>query len=353
MIKLARLLMGAWAASLVTAFVPGDNGRGSQRIFGQPQPQQPTSNQECNEHGSNNSENNVDTTPSTSTNNRRHFFQAIASAALSSSFSHGSTTTTRTAWADDGDSMTVAAAAATPPPTTNMKEFFDPYGLFSIQVPEGFYTLRRKAKGDLPDEKTGKGRRGSSIFTAGNMAKAEVVAVERFPTRVLLEENGIEATAREALLNKSQNFTLFRFPTRVLLEENGIEATGSLSTFPDIGDAATVAKLINLRREKDKPGNSNTFLEPASVKVSADGKELNFKLRTEIDVQKPELLMEEYGVSQLFRVTAAKASLNANDGNLLAVFASALETDFNSPDGLALQRTVDSFQAMNQAVAGS
>eukprot|EP00523_Entomoneis_sp_CCMP467_P006306 CAMPEP_0168734438 /NCGR_PEP_ID=MMETSP0724-20121128/8814_1 /TAXON_ID=265536 /ORGANISM="Amphiprora sp., Strain CCMP467" /LENGTH=322 /DNA_ID=CAMNT_0008781543 /DNA_START=60 /DNA_END=1028 /DNA_ORIENTATION=+ len=322
MIKLARLLMGAWAASLVTAFVPGDNGRGSQRIFGQPQPQQPTSNQECNEHGSNNSENNVDTTPSTSTNNRRHFFQAIASAALSSSFSHGSTTTTRTAWADDGDSMTVAAAAATPPPTTNMKEFFDPYGLFSIQVPEGFYTLRRKAKGDLPDEKTGKGRRGSSIFTAGNMAKAEVVAVERFPTRVLLEENGIEAT-------------------------------GSLSTFPDIGDAATVAKLINLRREKDKPGNSNTFLEPASVKVSADGKELNFKLRTEIDVQKPELLMEEYGVSQLFRVTAAKASLNANDGNLLAVFASALETDFNSPDGLALQRTVDSFQAMNQAVAGS
>ena len=60
-----------------------------------------------------------------------------------------------------------------------MKEFVDPYGLFSINVPNGFYTLRRKAKGDLPDEKTGKGRRGSSIFTAGNMAKAEVIAVER------------------------------------------------------------------------------------------------------------------------------------------------------------------------------
>ena len=60
-----------------------------------------------------------------------------------------------------------------------MKEFVDPYGLFSINVPNGFYTLRRKAKGDLPDEKTGKGRRGSSIFTAGNMAKAEVIAIER------------------------------------------------------------------------------------------------------------------------------------------------------------------------------
>ena len=55
------------------------------------------------------------------------------------------------------------------------------------QVPNDFYTLRRSAKGDLPDSKTGKGRRGSSIFTAGNMKKAEVVAVERFPTRVLLE----------------------------------------------------------------------------------------------------------------------------------------------------------------------
>ena len=63
--------------------------------------------------------------------------------------------------------------------TVEMKEFVDPYGLFSIKVPQGFYTIRRKAKGDLPDEKTGKGRRGSSIFTAGNMAKAEVIAVER------------------------------------------------------------------------------------------------------------------------------------------------------------------------------
>ena len=63
--------------------------------------------------------------------------------------------------------------------TIEMKEFVDPYGLFAINVPNGFYTLRRKAKGDLPDEKTGKGRRGSSIFTAGNMAKAEIIAVER------------------------------------------------------------------------------------------------------------------------------------------------------------------------------
>jgi hypothetical protein len=66
------------------------------------------------------------------------------------------------------------AVAAVP-----MKEFLDPLGLFSIRVPKAFFTLRRTAKGDLPDEKTGIGRRGSSIFTAGEMSKAELIAVER------------------------------------------------------------------------------------------------------------------------------------------------------------------------------
>ena len=60
-----------------------------------------------------------------------------------------------------------------------MKNFIDPKGLFAITVPNRFYAIRRTVKGDLPNEATGKGRRGSSIFTAGDMAKAEVIAVER------------------------------------------------------------------------------------------------------------------------------------------------------------------------------
>lgn len=67
----------------------------------------------------------------------------------------------------------LAADAVAP---LEMKPFVD--ALFTVSVPKPFFTLRRTQKGDLPDEKTGKGRRGSSIFTAGNMAKAEVVAVE-------------------------------------------------------------------------------------------------------------------------------------------------------------------------------
>jgi hypothetical protein len=72
-------------------------------------------------------------------------------------------------------------------------------------------------------------------------------------------------------------------------------------------------------------------------------------LKSEIEVQKPELLMEQYGVDRLYRITTAKASLEANDGNIMAVFASALETDFNGPDGVALQQTVDSFVATDQS----
>jgi len=202
-----------------------------------------------------------------------------------------------------------------------MKSFVDPKGLFVLNIPKRFFSLRRSAKGDLPDEKTGSRRRGSSIFSAGDMAKAEVVGIEYFPVRVLLEEFGIQAT-------------------------------GSLSTIPDIGEPTAVANLIALRRDKDRPGggaSSSTKILPNSVSVSPDGKELSFQLKTEVAVQKPELLLEQYGVSELYRITAAKASLQSNNGNMMAIFASALETDWKGPDGAALLETVNSFRALDQS----
>lgn len=85
------------------------------------------------------------------------------------------------AFAAENDVTAAAAAAAAAPgaPPVDMKLFVDPKGLFSIIVPSRFFKLRRTDKGDLPDEKTGKGRRGSSIFTAGDLGKAEIIAVER------------------------------------------------------------------------------------------------------------------------------------------------------------------------------
>ena len=98
-------------------------------------------------------------------------------------------------------------------------------------------------------------------------------------------------------------------------------------------------------REKETQNQLARVLD--SVNVSPDGKTLSFRIRTEIDVQKPELLLEQTGVSQLFRVTVAKATLNSNDGNIMAVFASALEQDFkNGQDGSALEDTVQSFQVL-------
>jgi hypothetical protein len=72
--------------------------------------------------------------------------------------------------------------------TVPLKEFTDP--LFSIRVPKNYFTLRRSAKGDLPDQNTGQGRKGATIFTAGDLQKAEVVAVERC-VDVSLDEHGI------------------------------------------------------------------------------------------------------------------------------------------------------------------
>ena len=69
--------------------------------------------------------------------------------------------------------VTKADEAIDIPTKTIVDEFF------TITIPESYFAIRRRSKGDLPDPKTGEGRRGSSIFTAGDMAKAEVVAVER------------------------------------------------------------------------------------------------------------------------------------------------------------------------------
>jgi hypothetical protein len=251
-----------------------------------------------------------------STSTRRKWVNGIIAAAATTSTLLSIPTLVR---ADDTSTTAEVVIAATviAPEPLEMKEFVDPAGLFSLRVPKGFFTLRRTAKGDLPDSKTGKGRRGSSIFTAGNMAKAEVIAVERYPTRVLLEDNGIEAT-------------------------------GNLDTFPGIGNPKAVANLIILRREKDAPNKGLRVLD--SIEVTPDGKELTFRIKTEIDVQNPELLFEQEGISQLFRITVAKCSLNSDDGNLMAIFASALEQDFtNGVDGPALVDSVNSFQATKQS----
>jgi len=256
---------------------------------------------------------------------RRDFLQAVISTATMLVSSQSATavnaptfTNLSSSFAEKGG-FTIAEATVN---TVEMKTFVDPKGLFAINVPKRFFAIRRTIKGDLPDEATGKGRRGSSIFTAGDMAKAEVVAVERFPTKVLLEEEGIDSS-------------------------------GDLSTFPSIGNPTAIANLITLRRDRDKQQQSKTTVIPNSVSVSEDGKTLYFRLSSSVDVQKPELLMEQTGVSELVRMTLAKATLLSNDGQMMAVFASALQQDYKTEDGPALEESVESFVAVDQSKNGS
>jgi hypothetical protein len=107
-----------------------------------------------------------------SSSSRRDWLKRVVLVASSSLIASSSTPSVAVAQ----DTTTITTAQLQP---LEMKTFVDPQGLFALRVPSNFYTLRRTVKGDLPDAKTGKGRRGSSIFTAGNMAKAEVIAVER------------------------------------------------------------------------------------------------------------------------------------------------------------------------------
>ncbi|KAK1743136.1 hypothetical protein QTG54_005757 [Skeletonema marinoi] len=244
-------------------------------------------------------------------NQRRHVLQSTAALALAGFSS-------LPAFADE-----VAEAVTAPPVVVPMKSFVDNAkpSLFSLDVPQRFFSIRRSAKGDLPDEKTGKGRRGGTIFTAGDMAKAEVIAVERFPVKAMLEDEGYQPS-------------------------------GDLTTIAALGDPVAVATLLIRRREKDKPGTQNSaVLDRNSVVVSPDTKTMTFTFRQEINVQKPELLLEEIGVSELFRTTVAKATLSSNDGQMMAAFASALDQDFNGPDGVALQKAIDSFIATDQATS--
>eukprot|EP00984_Skeletonema_dohrnii_P019276 scaffold9182_cov99-Skeletonema_dohrnii-CCMP3373.AAC.2 len=96
-------------------------------------------------------------------NQRRRVLQSTAALALAGFSS-------LPAFADE-----VAEAVAAPPVVVPMKSFVDNAkpSLFSLDVPQRFFSIRRSAKGDLPDAKTGQGRRGGTIFTAGDMSKAE------------------------------------------------------------------------------------------------------------------------------------------------------------------------------------
>jgi hypothetical protein len=78
------------------------------------------------------------------------------------------------------------------------------------------------------------------------------------------------------------------------------QPTSNLNSFPSslISNPFAVASLLFIRREKETQSQEAKVL--VDNQISSDGKEPIFWLTTEIDVHKPELLMEEFGILQLF-----------------------------------------------------
>ncbi|GMH55795.1 hypothetical protein TL16_g01994 [Triparma laevis f. inornata] len=235
------------------------------------------------------------------------------------------------------------ALAEGPPAPLTMTNYVDKEeGEFALRVPTKFYILRRKDKGDLPDKvrrirrqrrdvlssgspnlfltltrlQNGNGRRGATIFTAGNMASASVIAVERFPVKSLLDEAGIASG-------------------------------GDLTSFGGLGiGAEKLAELLNLRREKERNNSKarTLVMKEGGNAPMLENETLRFQLRSDIDVQKPELLLEQEGVSELVRFTDAKALIKK--GEMYVIYGGALRQFYEKEEGEALKDAVASFTVL-------
>ena len=204
-------------------------------------------------------------------------------------------------------------------PSENTKIYTDPQGLFSLLIPKRYFVIRRDTNGDDSS------RSGSSIvLTAGDLSKAQVVSIERFAvTQLLQQQAGIQ-------------------PDSLSL--------ASKITISDLGTAQALVQLLVQRRDRDRTQQlPMTRIVQDSVRSSEDNQSITFQLMTDIPVQKPELLMEQYGVNQLIRLTLGKASVARTDGSMMVVYASGLQQDLVQPDGTwtedgrALQQSVESF----------
>ena len=120
----------------------------------------------------------------------------------------------------------------------------------------------------------------------------------------------------------------------------GVAAVGDLTTFKGLGSPEAVASLVVALRDREAASNSNTGISevvPGSVSLTPSGF-LEFAIKTPLTVMRPDLLEEQEGVRELYRVTFAKARMRG-DGTFVVMWAGALNTDINA-EGSATQATL-------------
>ncbi|CAM9148557.1 unnamed protein product [Choristocarpus tenellus] len=191
-----------------------------------------------------------------------------------------------------------------------LADYTDSRGIFRCRLPTNFLRTERK-----------KDKRGT-VFVCGDYNKAEVVSIQ--------------------LIN-----------TVSLLSEAGLPAFGDFATWESLGTAQKAADLLKFRRDQDAAGNLKKESEVIPSTVSLKGDTLEFMMRSQIPVQRPDLLLQDQGVSELFRNTYVKAIMRG-DGTFAVIWSGALSTDWNNEGGAKdkMKAVADSFQLEGLVVNG-
>eukprot|EP00616_Rhizochromulina_sp_CCMP1243_P003952 CAMPEP_0118981064 /NCGR_PEP_ID=MMETSP1173-20130426/29758_1 /TAXON_ID=1034831 /ORGANISM="Rhizochromulina marina cf, Strain CCMP1243" /LENGTH=260 /DNA_ID=CAMNT_0006931459 /DNA_START=68 /DNA_END=847 /DNA_ORIENTATION=- len=170
-----------------------------------------------------------------------------------------------------------------------LASFEDPLGMFRVSLPPKWYKVRPKDKGDLPDAR-GKGRRGSRIFSAGDLSNQfapKILSVERLPVATLLGDAGV-----------------------ILKPEDGPVA----SAWTEVGRPQAVAGLLVNRRDDESTAMGKGMvsrLVEDSVKIEEGF--LTFVTVTDIPVSRPEILEEETGKREIRRYSIYRGFLRPNE----------------------------------------
>ena len=161
------------------------------------------------------------------------------------------------------------------------------------------------------------------------------------PSPFLIPSSSLSPSARIVAVEQ--------FPTANLFTDRLLTPPSDLSTFSTIGlTAKGIAELLNSRREAERAAGSSQrtapATDPAPSFVGDDSLTLNFALRTDILVKDPVLLLKQTGVSELVRLTVAKAVIKGDQ--MCVVYASALREQMEGEGGDGLRRAVESFEAL-------
>lgn len=202
------------------------------------------------------------------------------------------------------------AAVKSTEPTT----FRDPS--FELTYPGDYFAIRRTISGDVV-------RRGGVIFTAGNLGRAEVVTVERFPVQDLL----IQADA-----------TSF-FPQ------------GSIKKWSDIGTRQALAEYVCERRDNEANLASKGAAPKARTSVPIDGSirvdDTNLQVDVLTTIGATEMRVGESGAKaatpSIRRIQRARLVLLPGGKTVMAVWAGCLDDGWNSGEGEVLSEVVASF----------